>query len=110
MAVPIARRVVYPTVLAVGERDPTMLTRVINSAVGGKLNALGSITVLDTTTETRIDDPRIGPQSFLVLMALDAAGAAVVASWWLEERGTHYAVLGHAAAAGDAALEYMVIG
>lgn len=109
MAARVAKRLAHPGVLPAGERDASLVARVINRLVEGKMNVVGEIMLASGTTETRVDDPRIGPQSFLLWQALDAAGAALIQTLWFKERGTRYAVFGHSAPGADTWIEYAVL-
>ena len=77
MATRVAKRLPTPTVLPIGERDLPLLARTINNTIGGQLNVVGEVMLATGTTETRIDDPRIGAQSFFMWQALSAADAVV---------------------------------
>lgn len=110
MADRMAKRQPYPTVLESGERDPTVVLRVINSAVAGNLNVVGDVMLASGTTETVIKDPRISAQSLFHYQALDAAGAALIPSIWLKARGVRQATIGHAAPGADTWIEFAVIG
>lgn len=110
MANRVAKRLPSPTVLPSGERDLPLLARTINNTIGGQLNVAGEVMLASGTTETRIDDPRIGGQSFFMWQALDAAGAALIPTLWYKTRGVRYAVFGHAAPSADTWVEYAVIG
>jgi len=112
MAAPLARRNFYPTLLEAGDRDPAMVARVVNSAVAGNLNVVGTVTFVAGTTETWIYDPRISPQSFFCWQLLAPIGTNphLVAAVYLKERGTRKALIGHQAPDADLTVEYMVIG
>jgi hypothetical protein len=110
MVAKLARRVPYPTVLPSGERDAAIVAMVLNNAVEGNLNVIGDVTILASSTETRIDDPRISAQSLFVWQALSAAGATLIPSLWFKQRGVRFAVFGHAAPAADVELEYAIFG
>jgi hypothetical protein len=106
----LERRLPYPTILEVGERDPALIARVLNSAVSGNLNVVGQVEVLAGTTETTVHDPRISAQSLFAWQALSASGAALIPSIWLKTRGVRECVVGHDAPAADVWLEYGVFG
>lgn len=110
MANRMARRVPYLTLLEAGDRSPAVIARVVNSAISGNLNIIGEVQLLAGTTETVVHSPNISGQSLLVWQALDAAGAAIVPTLWLKERGTYKCTMGHAAPGADLWLEFGVIG
>jgi hypothetical protein len=112
MTTPLAKRIPYPTVLEVGERDPTIMARVLNNAVAGNLNVIGQMTVKAGTTETRLNDPRISPQSFFCWQSLidPGAGPHTSTTMWLKERGVRTALIGHDAPPVDVVVEYAVFG
>jgi len=110
MANRLTKRLPYPTVLEVGERDPALIARTINNAIAGNLNVVGEVMLASGSTETIVRDPRISGQSLLAWQALDAAGAALVPSLWLKVRGVRQATYGHAAPGADVWLEYAVLG
>jgi hypothetical protein len=108
MANRFVNRQPYPTVLEVGERDPTVIPRVLNNAIAGNLNIVGEVQLLVGTTETTVRDPRISPQSILMWQALDAASAALIPSIWLKTRGVRECTIGHASPGASTWLEYAV--
>lgn len=110
MADRVAKRIINPTVLPAGERDLPLLARTINNTIAGHLNVVGEVMLASGTTETRIDDPRIGAQSLFMWQALSATGAALVPTLWYKTRGVRYAIFGHAAPGADTWIEYAVLG
>jgi hypothetical protein len=112
MASRMAKRVPYLSLLESGAdfRDPSMVARVINSAVFGNLNIIADVQLKSGTTETVIHSPLISAQSLLVWQALDPAGAALIPSIWLKVRGVRQCTIGHAAPGADLWLEYGVFG
>lgn len=110
MAARVAKRLANPTVLPAGERDMALLARMINRTIEGNLNIVGDVMLATGAVETRIDDPRIGAQSFFMWQALDAAGAALIPTLWYKTRGVRFAVFGHSAPSADTWIEYAVIG
>jgi len=112
MAARVAKRIINPTVLPSGERDPTLVARILNNTIGGQLNVVGEVMLAMGATETRVNDPRIGPQSFFCWQALSEPGTGphVLQTIWLKQRGVRFAIVGHTAPVADFWVEYMVIG
>lgn len=112
MANRMAKRLPYPTLIeSGGDRvDPAMVARIINNAIAGNLNIIGEVMLAAAATETVVKSPLISGQSFLSWQALDAAGAALVPTIWLKERGVRQCIIGHGAPAADTWLEFTVIG
>lgn len=108
MADRMARRLPYPTVIDTGD-TPLTTARVLNNVVAGNMNVVGDMLLKSGTTETQFDDPRISPQSFFVFQHLSAPPAGGF-GFWLKERGTRTALIGHVAPAADTWVEVMVIG
>ena len=76
------------------------------NAMQGKLNIGGSVTL--TGTSTTLIDSRIGNQSLILFMALDAGGANAFDSIYVTNRIKGQATLNHQNS--TATLEYVVIG
>src|SRR5262249_6621784 len=89
------------------------LREVVNNLLRGKLNATLDVTLNVGSTNTVINDPRIGGSSAICLMPLTANAAAEIGNgtiWWSAE-GDQTATLSHASnAQADRTFRLTIIG
>lgn len=82
----------------------------LNLMLQGRLNVTYAVTLLDTTTSTTIDDPRIWAGTVPVLVALNAAAAAVLPTVYVSSRAVGTLTLTHADPGSDAEFAVLLIG
>ena len=98
----------YPTVSEDGRTGPRQTAIVIRNCVEGKFNNKDEIQLTLSSATTTITDIRIGPESQIDLMPLDANAAAEV--WWISGRTDGSAVINHANNATVRLFQYAIIG
>lgn len=90
------------------------LATAINQILLGRLNNVGTVTLLDATTTTTITDPNISANSVVLLVPLDANGAGL--SWYMSDITPTIGKAGgeieitHADPGADAVFAYVLIG
>jgi hypothetical protein len=89
------------------------IARVVNSAMQGKINAVGDVTLTANAASTTLTDARIGPNSFIYFMPKTANAAAEIGAggFYVSARTDGSATLTHANGASvDRSFAYLVIG
>jgi hypothetical protein len=88
------------------------LARVLNNAVGGRINCTVAVTLRASQTTTTVTDPRISATSFLMWMPTTAnASTAEKAGIYVSARGNGTATLTHASnAAVDQSFIMLILG
>ena len=86
------------------------VSRVVNDIRDGKIDATGTLTFANGTTETEIRDLRLTEQSVLSLMPRSAAAAA--AGWWVpaDAKTRGRVVISHELAGADLVYDYTALG
>lgn len=87
------------------ERDMTLA-----SALNGKLNVIGTVTLESGATTTDIDDPRIGQTTIAFLQGINQNGAASIPTISQEVYAQGKIRLTHAASALTRTLAYALLG
>lgn len=83
----------------------------INSVLQGNLNAVDTVTLTISSATTVLNDPRIGPESFIGFMPTTANAAGELATLYVSSRGNQTATLTHTnAVSADRTFSYLVIG
>ena len=93
--------------------DVRRIARVVHGIMNGKTNNQGSLTLAPGSATTTLADPRIGPESVILLMPSTANAAAELGngSLHVSARGDGTATLTHASnAQADRTYGYAVIG
>lgn len=70
---------------------PWQVINAVNRLINGKMNIRGTVTLpTDASTTTVVDDPRVGPESIILLMPTTAAAATeyVTGSVYISSRDT----------------------
>jgi hypothetical protein len=76
------------------------IARVLNNAVGGRINCVVDVTLTAGATTTTVTDPRLSATSFIMWMPRTAnASVAEKAGIWVSARSNGTAVLTHASSA-----------
>ena len=104
----MALELYFPTVQEDGGSSPKDTAVVIQNLMEGKANNRGEITLLAGSTTTTLTDDRIGPESQIDLMPLDANAAAE--NWWISGRGNGTATINHANNALVRLFQYAIVG
>jgi hypothetical protein len=88
------------------------IARVLNNAVGGRINCTVTVTLRASQTTTTVTDPRISATSFLMWMPTTAnASTAEKAGIYVSARGNGTATLTHASnAAVDQSFTILILG
>lgn len=87
------------------------LSVVLQSALQGKLNCVGSVTLTVNQATTTLADARIGPESAILFMPTTLNAAAGLTALYVSARGKETATLTHANnAQADRSYDYAVIG
>lgn len=91
------------------ERD---VATVVNNILSGKQNNTGSVTLAIATTTTAVTDYIVGPESVILLMPTNAAGAAELAAggMYVSARAKNTFTITHANAGTTRTFDYVVIG
>lgn len=91
------------------ERD---VATVVNNILSGKQNNTGSVTLATSTTTTAVTDYIVGPESVILLMPTNAAGAAELAAggMYVSARAKNTFTITHANAGTTRTFDYVVIG
>ena len=98
----------YPALNDDGSSDPRVTATVINWLLQGKANNREDIELnLDSDT-TIIQDFRLGPESAIFLMPLDANAAGE--QWWVSNQGDGVATVNHANNATVRAFRLTIVG
>ena len=98
----------FPTVNEDGSSSPRDTALVIRNLMDGKTNAKNDITLALNQTTTVITDFRLGPESAIDLMPLDANAAAE--NWWISAQGNDTATINHASNALTRTFRYSITG
>ena len=98
----------YPTVQESGGSSARDTAIVIRNLVEGKGNNRGEVTLALNQTTTTLTDIRIGPESQIGLMPLDANAAAE--TWWISGRTDGSATINHTSAATTRLFQYAIVG
>ena len=98
----------YPTVQEDGRSDPRDTAIVIQNLMQGKANNREEVTLTTGSPTTVITDDRIGPESQIDLMPLDANAAAE--QWWISNRTDGQATINHANNALVRLFQYAIVG
>lgn len=87
------------------------LQSILNSAIGGKLNATGSVTLTANDTTTTLTDVRIGGSSVILFSPTTANAAGAMTNLRVTAKAKGSATLTHSnTAAVDKTFDYAVIG
>lgn len=88
---------------------PRRIVDVLNAVQRGKLNCTGQVTLTAGGTTTTVVDPRIGPDSCILLSPLTANAAAV--AWWISAQSNGSATITHPnSPAADQKFNFALIG
>lgn len=98
----------FRTVHEDGTSGPRETAAVIRALMDGKMNNRLDIELELNQASTTIVYERIGPESAIILVPLDANAAAE--AWWISSQGEGSAVIGHASNATTRAFRCAVIG
>ncbi len=98
----------YNTVNEDGTSSPRETATVIRNLMEGKANNKDEITLALNQTTTTLTDLRIGVESQIDLMPLDANAAAE--NWWISGRTDGQATINHASAATTRLFQYAIVG
>ena len=98
----------YPTVQEDGGSSNRDTAIVIQNLMQGKANNREEIELTTGSATTTIVDDRIGPESQIDLMPLDANAAAE--QWWISNRQTGQATINHANNALVRLFQYAIVG
>ena len=98
----------YPTVSEDGLTSPRQTAIVLRNCVEGKFNNKDEIELTLSSATTTITDIRIGPESQITLMPLDANAAAE--NWWISGRTDGSATINHANSALTRLFQYAIVG
>jgi hypothetical protein len=93
--------------------DTRRMARVLHGVMNGKTNNQGTVTLAVGSATTALEDPRIGPESVVLLMPATASAAAELGNGtlYVSSRGDGAATLSHASnAQDDRTFGYAVIG
>lgn len=92
--------------------DPRSVAEVVNQAMNGKTNNIGSVTLAAlSATTTTLSDARIGADSVIVLMPKTSNAAAWMNMVYVSSRTNGSATLSHSAnTAVDRSYAYLVVG
>jgi len=92
--------------------DPRSVAEVVNQAMNGKTNNIGSITLASASaTSTTLSDARIGTDSVIVLMPKTSNAAAWMNIVYVSAQTNSSATLSHSAnTAADRSYAYLVVG
>lgn len=98
----------FPTIPEDGSGTDRQIASVVRSLVDGKMNNRGEVELTTASATTTITDDRIGPESQIDLMPLDANAAAEV--WWISGRDYGTATINHTNNALVRLFQYAIIG
>ena len=98
----------YPTIAEDGSSSPRDTAAVIRNLMEGKANNRDEIELTLNQATTTLTDVRIGPESQITLMPLDANAAAE--NWWISGRGNGTATINHANNALVRLFQYAIVG
>lgn len=98
----------YLTVYEDGSSPPRDTAIVIRNLMDGKANNRGTVTLTVSSATTTLTDDRIGPESQIDLMPLDANAASE--NWWISGRTEGSATINHANNASTRQFQYAIVG
>ena len=98
----------FPTVNEDGSSSPRDTALVIRNLMDGRSNAKEDITLALNQATTVITDFRLGPESVIHLMPMDANAAAE--QWWISGQGNDTATINHANNALTRTFRYSITG
>lgn len=98
----------YPTVNEDGSSSARDTATVVRNLMQGKSNGRFDIELTLNSATTVLSDTRLGPESSLDLMPLDAN--ASTEAWWISAQGTETATINHANSALVRGFRVTVIG
>ena len=98
----------YSTVNEDGSSNPRDTAIVIRNLMDGKANNRDEVTLTLNSATTTLTDDRLGPESQIDLMPLDANAAAEV--WWISGRDEGTATINHANNALTRLFQYAIVG
>jgi hypothetical protein len=102
---------VPPEMLADEKEHRRQIARSLATAISGKLNATGSVTLAPSAVTTTLTDARIGVTSFIDFSPTTANANTAKSGLYVSARGKGVATLTHASnAAVDQTFSYLVIG
>lgn len=92
-----------------GSASPREVARSVNALYDGHSENHGAVVLLMGTTETRIVSPIFSAHTIIILIATDAAGAAL--AWWQKEVDQKRSVtMGHDAPGSDVTMLWVAVG
>ena len=91
---------------------PRQISEVVNNAMGGKINATGTINLeASSATATSLPDIRISTDSVVLFMPTNTASATFMNDMFISEKVVGSATITHSAnTAASATFSYLVIG
>ena len=98
----------FPTVQEDGGSTPRDTAIVIRNLVEGRSNNKGEVELTLNSATTVLQDERLGPESAIEFMALDANAAAE--TLWVSNQGNFTATLNHANNALVRTFRYAIVG
>ena len=92
--------------------EPRQISEVVNNAMGGKINATGTINLnANSATATSIIDSRLGVESVVLFMPTNTASATFMNDMFVTEKTDGSATIAHSInTAASATFSYLVIG
>ena len=92
--------------------DPRDVATVVNNILAGKQNNTGTLTLTTSATSSAIIDYIVGPESVILFMPTNAAGAAELAAggMYVSARAKNTFTITHANAGTTRTFDYVVIG
>ena len=99
-------------VLPYSGAEPRQISEVVNNAMGGKINATGTINLnANSATATSIIDSRLGAESVVLFMPTNTASATFMNDMFVTEKTDGSATILHSInTAASATFSYLVIG
>tara|TARA_R100000773_G_scaffold43935_2_gene43496 strand:- start:604 stop:918 length:315 start_codon:yes stop_codon:yes gene_type:complete len=99
-------------VLPYSGAEPRQISEVVNNAMGGKINATGTINLnANSATATSIIDSRLGAESVVLFMPTNTASATFMNDMFVTEKTDGSATITHSInTAASATFSYLVIG